>query len=333
MYLSELDQSNQNLAVTEIKYLSDDISKIKNAKNINVKTKEFIGKVTKGIAITPSLKHFRLGMSQNILELKGTSKANKKDILEMIDQKYDFKGSFRVRVRKITEYPSIDTEKLERQIGDVIYKKGYRVDLDNPDKKFRVLLSEGNAYFGKVVSEKEDFEKRKPTKKPFFQPGSMDPKLARTLTNIAGGYKGNILLDPMCGTGGFLIEAKLVDSKVIGFDSQKKMVQGTYKNLSHYFNYNGWYIGLGDARFLPITNVECAVADFPYGRASKIDADSLESLYIDTLKELNRTVEKRIVVVSDRHLNQYIKKANLDLLDKIQDRVHRSLTRYIHILS
>ncbi|MFB6205099.1 MAG: TIGR01177 family methyltransferase [Haloglomus sp.] len=79
-----------------------------------------------------------------------------------------------------------------------------------------------------------DFGERQPTDKPFFQPGSMDPLLARALANIAGARPGRTLLDPMCGTGGLLLEAALVGADVVGVDAQRKMARGTRENLSYY---------------------------------------------------------------------------------------------------
>lgn len=43
-----------------------------------------------------------------------------------------------------------------------------------------------------------DFGTRAPTDKPFFQPGSMDPLLARAVANVAGARSGATILDPMC---------------------------------------------------------------------------------------------------------------------------------------
>jgi len=51
-----------------------------------------------------------------------------------------------------------------------------------------------------------DFRTRAPTDKPFFQPGSMDPLLARAVANVAGARPGATIWI-RCGTGGVLVES------------------------------------------------------------------------------------------------------------------------------
>ena len=62
----------------------------------------------------------------------------------------------------------------------------------------------------------------------------MMPRMARTLVNIAGYNRGDIMLDPFCGTGGILIEAHLLGARVIGSDFDPLMVLGSRQNTARF---------------------------------------------------------------------------------------------------
>ncbi len=65
--------------------------------------------------------------------------------------------------------------------------------------------------------------------------GMLPPKLAQIIINLAAGQQSvgdQILLDPFCGTGVILQEAKLIGFDVYGTDINPRMVEYTAKNLS-----------------------------------------------------------------------------------------------------
>jgi tRNA (guanine10-N2)-dimethyltransferase len=159
----------------------------------------------------------------------------------------------------------------------------------------------------------------------------MEPALARALVNIAGARPGSTIVDPMCGTGGILIEAGLVGADVVGVDVQEKMVRGTRRNLDDALA-GGWGVVRGDGASLPIaTNAADAVVfDAPYGRQSKIEGN-LGELIQDTLTEARR-IASRCVVVGDKPWAQPAHQAGWQTEAAFDRRVHRSLTRYIVVL-
>jgi tRNA (guanine10-N2)-dimethyltransferase len=245
-----------------------------------------------------------------------------------------FGGSFAVRARVHGDGPS--STELERRVGGV-FAEGAPVDLDDPDDVVRLVVSEGRVLFGMEVCETEGFEGRAPTEKPFFKPGSMSPMLARALSNIAGGYDGATLLDPTCGTGGALVECGLVGGRPVGGDASREMVEGARVNLRGYVGEGaGSRLYVGDARSLPLSDasVDCAVTDLPYGRASHVEGESAEAVGRAVLDELARVVRPggRVVAVSDRWLDGDAREAGFDVVDRFEDRVHRSLTRRVVVL-
>jgi len=148
------------------------------------------------------------------------------------------KGSFGVfHWRQEGKIKGLSGSKVAGLIGGVAGRNGFTIDLDNPDNKLGLVL-DGSC--GKVVcgwlidyiSQEENSNTRRATERPFFKPISLDPKLARLAVNLAGGPLDEYaILDPMTGTGGFLIEAGLIGRNVIALDLEQEMVDGASKNI------------------------------------------------------------------------------------------------------
>ena len=244
----------------------------------------------------------------------------------------DRSGSVAVRAEDVRGRTGVDTQQAERLLGTTLVDRGFAVDLEDPDHELRVLFAEGVGAVGWLTAESvRDFGQRRPTDRPFFQPGSMDPLVARALVNIAGARPGATVLDPMCGTGGILIEAGLVGARVLGVDSQSKMVAGTSENLAAFLD-GEWGVARGDARSLPVAEnvVDSVVFDAPYGRQSKIEGD-LDGLVSAALAEARR-IAPRAVVVADRSWAELARAAGWTVEATFERRVHRSLVRYVLVL-
>ena len=244
----------------------------------------------------------------------------------------DRDGTVAVRAVDVRGTTGIDTQHVERELGSVLVERGFDVDLDNPEHELRALFAGETCALGWLaVTTERGFGDRQPGERPFFQPGSMDPMLARALANIAGAGPGATVLDPMCGTGGILIEAGLVGADVLGLDAQSKMVAGARENVRALLDGN-WSVLQGDAASLPVADdaLDGVVFDAPYGRQSKIRGD-LGALVGDALAEAHR-VAPRCVVVGDRPWARPAGRAGWQTEAAFTRRVHRSLTRYIVVL-
>jgi len=243
----------------------------------------------------------------------------------------DRTGTVAVRAVDVRGTAGVDTQRAERELGDVLVERGFAVDLEDADHELRALFAgdEGTCMLGWLAAESDrGFARRKPTDRPFFQPGSMDPALARALANIAGARPGATVLDPMCGTGGILIEAGLVGSRVVGVDVQHRMVRGSRENLADALG-GGWAVARGDARSLPLADdsVDAVVFDTPYGRQSKVTGRP--HLLVQSALEEARRVAPRCVVVGDRPWAQPAHEAGWTTEAAFDRPVHRSLTRYV----
>jgi tRNA (guanine10-N2)-dimethyltransferase len=243
-------------------------------------------------------------------------------------------GTVAVRARDVRATSGVSTREAERALGSALVERGFEVNLDDPDHVLRALFSDGVCVLGWLAVEGvRDYGARRPTDRPFFQPGSMDPKDARALVNLAGAEPGARLLDPMCGTGGVLIEAGLVGARAVGVDAQAKMVRGARENLAAYVP-GAADVARGDATALPFRDdsFDGAVFDAPYGRQSKVARHDLSDLVGGALAEARR-VAPRAVVVGDRSWETAAREAGWNVEARFERRVHRSLVRHVHLLS
>ncbi len=247
--------------------------------------------------------------------------------------------SFAVRVKRVKRHAlEIDGMTLERKLGEIILKKAtkVKVNLKNPDKTFTGILTDGKFVFGVKLAEipPKPFFERRPTKKPFFHPSAMQAKLARCMVNLAKPRVGDLVFDPICGTGGMLIEAAFIDCRVLGSDIKRKMTKGTFLNLA-YFNIKPEGIVVADARRLPIVKVNCVVTDPPYGRSATTVKRTTMQIVEEVLTSVHELLDKeqRICMAAPKTLN--ISRVGIALgykhLESHFVYVHRSLTREIAV--
>ena len=346
-----------------------------------------------------------LAYTRRANELVGTTEASIPAARALLDAApLAREGTVAVRARDVRGGTGVSTSDAERELGGVLVDRGYDVDLDDPDHVLRVAFAPYNealrasgsragkaretdvdpergdapetpqqggagacAVGWEVAASVRDFGDRKPTDRPFFQPGSMDPLLARAVANLAGARPGATILDPMCGTGGVLVEAGLVGADVLGVDAQAKMARGARENLAAFLEStddtpaadgdppaangdepaangdepaaNGlpepgdWATMRGDATRLALRADAATgvVFDAPYGRQSKIETHTLADLVAGALAE-SRRVADRCVLVADRDWREQATAAGWTVDAAFQRRVHASLDRYVLVL-
>jgi tRNA (guanine10-N2)-dimethyltransferase len=155
------------------------------------------------------------------------------------------------------------------------------------------------------------------------------------MVNLAQCKVGDVVLDPFCGTGSFLVEAGLIGCRVVGFDVQLRMVRGSKRNL-RFFSVDPEGLVQADARYPPIRQVDCVVTDPPYGRASTTRGRQIVEIVRDLLSTLEDNVlrGKRICLASPKSVNigKLAGDAGFKLVESHFVYVHRSLTREIAVL-
>jgi len=245
--------------------------------------------------------------------------------------------SFAVRVRRVKGVtPELVRVELERKLGEQILKtvKTSRVNLSNPQKTFFGVLTDKRFILGLKTAEiiPKPFSERRPRRRPFFHPTAMPAKLARVMVNLAQPNKGDLVLDPFCGTGGMLVEAGLIGCRVLGFDAKPHMLRGGLKNLLHYgINLEG--VAIADARYPPVAKVDCIVTDPPYGRSASTLGASTIRIVEDFLSAVGDKIPRgrRICMASPKTIRiaDAGEKAGFKHLESHFVYVHRSLTREI----
>jgi tRNA (guanine10-N2)-dimethyltransferase len=238
-------------------------------------------------------------------------------------------GTFAVRVKKV-EGAALATPPLalERRLGGLV--RG-TVSLSAPGTTYGLVCSADRCWLGRLVCEPDRaaLDARRPFSRPFFHPGVMMPRMARALVNLSRVEPGEVLLDPFAGTGGTLIEASLLGVRALGLDVDPRMLAGARLNLP------GAELALGDAALLPLraASVDAVVSDLPYGQSVRIRGESLERLYDGSLAEVARVMKpgRRAVIVTHRPIDG-IAARHLTVLDRFEQRVHKSLTRRILVL-
>ena len=148
------------------------------------------------------------------------------------------KGSVAVRAWKQgSKLPGWSLSNLSGRLGGLLHDMGCPIDLESPDHVL-ALISDGptaSLACGWMVGDGQaSFSngERRAGERPFFKPVSLDPMLARLAVNLAAGpLDRGPVVDPMTGTGGFLIEASLSGRDSVGIDIHSEMVQGAQANL------------------------------------------------------------------------------------------------------
>ncbi|HQJ62128.1 MAG TPA: THUMP domain-containing protein [Methanothrix soehngenii] len=274
----------------------------------------------------------RLAMTHRIIEVMAICEADLEDLARSVALLSLPDESYRIRARRIKN-ASPRADAVEHEIGRVLLGKGIRADLKSPHIELRAVITSGKIILGVEVArvDRNSFEARRPHLKPFFHPGVLMPRMARSLVNLTQIRAGERLLDPFAGTCGILVEACLMGIECLGIEAQGRLVKGAICNLE---NMNCALV-LGDAKRLALKDASIygAVLDIPYGRSARILASSKEDLLKESLSELFRVIRpgRRMVIVADGPIDSQISNAGFTVIQSHLDRVHRSLIRHIFL--
>ncbi len=207
------------------------------------------------------------------------------------------------------------------------------VDLENPDIDIRLIICENRWYVGRKIStiNRSDFQQRRVHHRPFFSPISLHPKLARALVNLSEVRMQDVLLDPFCGTGGFLIEAGMLGIKVYGNDVEEKMIEGCSQTLKH-FHIKDYRLFTGDVGHLisRVKGVDAIVTDLPYGKSTTTHGESIYELYKRAFAAFTSIIkDKGIIILGCSQAEIQDIACEYFTIETIYPiRMHRSLTRY-----
>lgn len=273
--------------------------------------------------------HFCSSRPQNLIDTIGSS-----DLIDFLPQS----ESISIRVKRVKRsLPEVDTQNLTKKIGDKILEEiDYDVNLEHPDNEIVVLLTEGKCVLSVILArtDRSKFEKRRPPQRAVVHPSTMQPTFARAMVNLARTPRDGTFLDPFCGVGGILLEAGLIGAKPIGVDIDPNLVEGAGENLKE-GGIEECELIVRDARKLEIEGVDAIATDPPYGRQASTGGSELREIYRDTIPVMVKALKPgRYLCISaplEVDLEKMTEDYSLDLKEKHQQRVHKSLARNIYL--
>jgi len=193
---------------------------------------------------------------------------------------------------------------IERKIG--LHIKGI-ADLRHPDRLFGVMHVNEKWVFGEYVKSESVWFKHQ--QKPNDYSTALNTRVARAVVNIAiPNPTGIKAIDPCCGIGTVLVEARSMGIDMVGSDRNQLIIPGARENMIH-FGLTG-EINLADMR--DITNhYDVAIIDLPYNLCSVITPeDQLEML------QSARRFANKVVVVTVEPVDRLLIKAGFSIIDR-----------------
>jgi tRNA (guanine10-N2)-dimethyltransferase len=309
MHLLEFNKSNLNLSLAEARSL------------LGFKTIDFVDNFA-------AVDHFTFNLAKRLAYTKNVFKILFVESESLIlNKKYPFKeikGDYKVYTINIAE-------SLSKELIDFVWhsSKNPKVNLKNPNHEIFFIKLHDKIYCClRVFRNEDDFNSRKAHKRLAMKPVSLDPRLARCLVNLTGCKKGEII-DPMCGTGGILLEAAICGLNAKGYDINDEMIKISAENLS------ATKSKIEKKDFFTIKKkINYLATDLPYGKnTGKLDL----SFYDKFLIQLDVILGVRAAVVFPGHIkvNELFEKNNLkniQLKETFDIYVHKSMTRRVCLI-
>lgn len=333
-YILILKGTNKDLATTEFETL------FKTYYNKTIKLKQIHNTIytfKSEILITKSdefLTRLTFTNHLSISTFKGTFEKFQKEIPNLNLSKYDGK-EFAVKQTRIKKdfQPKIQAKFLAKPIFDSF--KNPKINLEKPKIEFYFFFeSENKFYFAeKIYENNKDYLRRMPKLRPVVMPYTLKSDMARASINLLA-LKNGTILDPFCGIGGILLEAKDMNFEIIGNDISWNDLKYFKQNFNHFFPNSKYNITLADSRtqFLKENSIDAIVSDIPYGRASrKLGTDLYEQFLISSKKYLKPNARMILIYANFVEFKQLALKQFKEIKE-IDQYINKSMTRHILIL-
>ncbi|WP_416825653.1 TRM11 family SAM-dependent methyltransferase [Ectobacillus polymachus] len=232
------------------------------------------------------------------------------DIINQVGQ-VELKGAtFKiifVKINDLGEEQKIEYNErrnIERKIGA---NMNGEADVHHPERVFGIVPFEGRWYFGPYVQAESVWFQH--VKKPRMYSTALSTRVARAVANIAVPKpEGVKAIDPCCGIGTVLVEARSMGIDMDGRDINPLVTSGTRENLA--------YFGLtANVTLGPIAEVtkdyDVAILDMPYNLFT-------HATYEDQFAILQhaRRFTKKVIVIMIEVADEMIEKAGFTITDR-----------------
>jgi tRNA G10 N-methylase Trm11 len=193
---------------------------------------------------------------------------------------------------------------IEREVGWLIRGKA---EMRTPERVFAVLRLDNRWLFGECITNKAIWLAHR--KKPQNYSTALNTRLARAVVNIAvPQIEGTKAIDPCCGIGTVLIEARSMEIDMVGYDLNPLAVIGARANLTHFGLESS--ASIGDMRFIQ-GSFDAAILDLPYNLCSvSPPEEQLEML------QSARRFARKVVIVTTEFIDELIIKAGFFIQDR-----------------
>jgi tRNA G10 N-methylase Trm11 len=193
---------------------------------------------------------------------------------------------------------------IEREIGLHINGKA---DLRHPDRWFGVMDVNGRWVFGEYLKSESVWFRHQ--QKPNGYSTALNTRVARAVVNIAIPNPNGIkAIDPCCGIGTVLVEARSMGIDIVGSDRNQLIIPGARENMAH-FGLTG-EIHVGDIRDIT-TYYDVAIIDLPYNLCSVITAEEQLEIF-----QSARRFANRVVVVTVEPIDEILIQAGFSIIDR-----------------
>lgn len=194
--------------------------------------------------------------------------------------------------------------------------------IKDPIVKFALIKVNGKWLFGHYETNQDLWLNR--NIKPYNYSHALEVKLAKSIINIAvGNNKDLSVVDPCCGIGTIIIEARAIDVSIDGYEMNRLIVNNCNDNLEYFgFNPDVLEMDMHDIT----KHYDVSILDLPYGQFSLITKEEQESLIKKT-----RDISSKSIIISMEDMSDIITKNGFDILNLIEIKKSNSFSRFIAI--
>lgn len=199
----------------------------------------------------------------------------------------------------------------------------YYPDLDDPTHRFLVVVRDTGLWFGEILAT-ADRDYRRHDEKPRRTSASLSARLSRALVNLVASDPGvESVLDPCCGTGSILLEARSLGLRAVGIDWHREMVEMARENAAHF----GYDVTVEQADARDCTRrADAVVTDLPYGLT--LDADET---VVRGILDRAATLAPVAVYVAGDDISAWLAAAGYSEIERYPVAKRAGFARYVHV--
>jgi tRNA G10 N-methylase Trm11 len=238
-------------------------------------------------------------------------------LIEQIRQSSFPSDRFRMEFLRLSGRPSIQPQEATLAAANATLTYP---DLDTPAHRFLIVAQEHRFWFGEILTEGQHTYTQHDAK-PYRTSNSLPTRLARALVNLVSPPARSIL-DPFCGTGSILLEARALGLTAFGMDWNPKMVSMSRRNLEH-FGYTAEVVR-GNALECQ-RSADAIVTDLPYGRSLHMDQENL----LPIIQQATQ-LAPQAVYLAEQDISACLEEAGYQEIEVLRVRKRAGMSRYVH---